>query len=570
MYTLRVHPEIQELQVKLKEILYDCMAGVKSTKAALFLFDQPSNRFELVTEYGFRGAIRLSAERNDPIVDRCGRARTPFYVNGLAAEPRFSEILFEGQSDRMLIAPVYLRGQLVGFIDMRDKAGKLPFENGDLPNAQLVADRVSELFTTRNVFGQRFITLSGNEPMQSVLTGIYSPAAQPSRTTAADAVSARPATAEMPAVKVPPPPPAAASYVPRIASVVLEARTAAERLRLGPSAESLTESEMGIVRDILRSVLLIPGAVVAAFSAFGQLGGVQEIAARAPMTDEALALLQSKLNAWLAKRGEGGGTLRNRVQLPFGSGGAAMGAADISKVFTAPIVAASIRGLFLSAGFSAVPDRGTHELLAAFHQQLQLAIEQSIGRRQAATDRARIAEKIVEPDFSRFPELRNHSSRVAAATEAFARALGLGPADVETARIAALVHDTGMRLLEYERLYRKRDISPDDLQILKEHANVGAAIIEPLLGPEIAFAVLCHHERFDGRGYPGQLAGDQIPLLSRLIQICDVYEAMTSTDNYQAPQTHEAAMATIAHGAGSQFDPELARRFGEMMRAAPR
>ena len=124
-----------------------------------------------------------------------------------------------------------------------------------------------------------------------------------------------------------------------------------------------------------------------------------------------------------------------------------------------------------------------------------------------------------------------------------------------------------MRLLDYDRLYRKRDLSPDDLSILREHTIVGAAIVDPLLGPEIARAVLCHHERFDGEGYPSKIRGEEIPLLSRIVQLCDVYEAMTSKDNYQPPQTHDAAMNVIAAGSGLQFDPQLARRFEEMMRS---
>ncbi len=131
-----------------------------------------------------------------------------------------------------------------------------------------------------------------------------------------------------------------------------------------------------------------------------------------------------------------------------------------------------------------------------------------------------------------------------------------------------MVHDAGMRLLDYDRLYRKRDLSHDDLSILREHPVVSAALVDPLLGPDIARAVMCHHERWDGRGYPGELSAGEIPLLSRILQTCDVYEAMVSPDNYQTPQTHDAAMSVIVRGAGVQFDPDLARRFEEMMRAS--
>ncbi len=384
-----MHREIEDLQGKLKEILYDCATELKATKAALFLLDQPTNRFELVTEYGFKGTIQQTAEEKHPIVDRCERGRTSFFVNGLAVEPRFSEILFQSQTDRMLVAPIYLRGGLVGFVDMRDKAGKALFENADLPKAQGIADRVGELFKGKNVFGQRFITLSGKEPLPAVFTGVYSAAALPaSAPFPAPVIAPPPAPAPAPP-PAPPPPAQAASVVLPVSTLILEARTAAERIRQAATADTLSEAEMNIVRDVLRAVLLMPGALVAIFSAPGHLGGIQEIAARTLLGDDATALMLSKLQAWLSKRGESAGPLRNHLQTPFGTTGAAIREEDIKKVFTAPIAAGSVRNLYLSVGFANEPERSTHELLAAFHQQLQTLVEQSIGRRRATADRSR-------------------------------------------------------------------------------------------------------------------------------------------------------------------------------------
>jgi len=92
--------------------------------------------------------------------------------------------------------------------------------------------------------------------------------------------------------------------------------------------------------------------------------------------------------------------------------------------------------------------------------------------------------------------------------------------------------------------------------------------VEPLLGREIARSVLSHHERFEGGGYPNGIRGTDIPLPSRILQICDVYESMTAKENYQVPLTHEAAMAVIIRGAGTQFDGDLAMRFQAMMVAS--
>ena len=227
-----------------------------------------------------------------------------------------------------------------------------------------------------------------------------------------------------------------------------------------------------------------------------------------------------------------------------------------------------MRSLYLSVAFTAEPDRAAHELLTAFHSQLQYAIDQAISRRDHDALQIRIAEKLLEPDFEKYPELRGHTSAVVARSEAFGRFLGITQHEFEIMRIVAAVHDVGMRLLDYDRLYRKRDLSHDELMLLQQHPVVGAALVEPLLGQEIARAVLAHHERFDGGGYPNDLRGTDIPLTARLVQICDAWVTMTDPDSYQVPESRDAALSTLTRAAGAQFDAELTARFVDMMRSA--
>jgi hypothetical protein len=563
-----VHPEVEELRPKLKEILYDCAVDIRATKAALFLADPAGRLFELVTEYGFRGAIRPAADRNDPIIDRCGRGRTPFFINGLTAEPRFSELLYNAASERLLAAPIYLRGALVGVVDMRDKAGKHPFDQADIPKAQQIADRIAVVFANKNVFGQRFISVSEHEGGTTVSAG-EGAGAPPRTTPSAPAVVttapvplAAPDLAAQMASKRP------VAHVPKLATLVVDARTRAAGLVVPPAPESIGEAELAAVRDVLRSILLIPGMATATLSAFGHMGGIQETAAKSALTDEATNFLQSKLNVWLTKRGEASGFLRGNVQTPFGTSGPPITSAQVQRVFTAPVNAGTLKGLYLTVAFEGVPEKSSHEMLAAGLNQLQLAIESSMTRTAMQTTRLRIAAKLLEPDLSSFPELRRHTEQVVARVEQFTRALGTPAAEAENAKLVAMVHDCGMRLLEYDRLYRKKDVSPEELGVLREHVFVGAAIVEPLLGADIARAVLCHHERVDGRGYPNELHGDDIPYVSRVVQICDAWVAMTDPDGYQQRiESPESAMAIITRAAGSQFDAELARKFVDLVRA---
>jgi hypothetical protein len=575
-----VHPEVEELRPKLKEILYDCAVDIRATKAALFLVDNGSKLFELVTEYGFRGAIRPTADRNDPIIDRCGRGRTPFFINGLTAEPRFSELMYNAASERLLAAPLYVRGALVGVVDMRDKAGKQPFDQADLPKAQKIAERIAALFANKNVFGLRYIELSNQEESTTITTAPLDQGTPP--TISEKLLNLPQVMPQSPLPPVPPsakaaaqpPPPAApvkkpAVHVPRLATLVVDARTRAASVVVPPSPESIGEPELAAIRDALRSILMIPAAVTATFSAFGHMGGIQETAAKSTLTDEAATFLQSKFNVWLTKRGEAGGLLRNSVQTPFGTSAPPIAASQLQKVFTAPVVAGTLRSLYLTVAFAGVPDKTTHEMLAAGLTQMQVAIEHSMNRVALQSLRMRVAEKLLEPDLSAYPELRRHTDMVVARVEQFARALSLPPAEAENVKLVAMVHDCGMRLLEYDRLYLKKDISPEELSVLREHPFVGAAIVEPLLGAEIARAVLCHHERVDGRGYPHELHGDDIPLASRIVQLCDAWVSMTDSEGYQQRiESPENAIAIITRGAGSQFDASLAGRFVDLVRSS--
>ncbi len=224
-----------------------------------------------------------------------------------------------------------------------------------------------------------------------------------------------------------------------------------------------------------------------------------------------------------------------------------------------------MRGMYLTVAFADAPDRSTHEMLAAMLHQMQVAIEHSMEHEALLSLRARVIEKLLEPDFTSYPDLRRHAEAVAVLAESFARFLGMTEADAQTVRTVAFLHDVGMRLLDYDSLYRKMPLSADELEILREHPVVGAAMVEPLLGSQIARAVLCHHERIDGNGYPGKLRSEEIPLATRIVQICDAYATMIDPFSYKRERAHSEAMAELERGSGSAYDGELVARFADML-----
>ena len=528
--------ELKSIEAQLKQVLYGCVEHVQATKAALYLSasrDLNDKRYELVTHYQYNPADRKVVTANDDLVDRLAVKRSPFFVNGLGADQRLAEMLFRQGNDRLLAAPLFSRGRLIGFIDMRDKAGRKPFEAPDVKAAEKIATDMLSVLAKNNLFGLAPLALVEPSPAM---------------------VPAQPA-AVMPAAPAQPLP-ASGVFTPGAQRTIDAARQFMARRQLNREAGTrvLNEGDLESVRVILPAVLAIPGAQLGAFSAIGHVNNPQFIVSTCTVADAAVERLQAHLAAWLKRTNQPPLLLRPKITYPFGTHGEPLTA--LGPTFSAPVNVYSVEGLVLSVAFEQQPTAQAQRALRLLLRQLEQAVDSS-GR----SERGLIAEKLLEPDFQKFSELAEHAREVAVVAQRFARALELPASQVETVRLAALVHDVGMRLLDYERLYRRPSLNPEETRGLAEHPVVGAALVEPLLGPDVAQAVLRHHERVDGKGYPSRMNGQQIPLASRIIQIADAWVAMTSRQSYQTAIERDKAAARLREGAGTQFDATLVERF---------
>ena len=151
-----------------------------------------------------------------------------------------------------------------------------------------------------------------------------------------------------------------------------------------------------------------------------------------------------------------------------------------------------------------------------------------------------------------------HSEAVIEMSGAVARNLGLGPPEVERVRSAALLHDIGKVAIPDEILHKPGPLTDNEWTLMRQHPVIGERILRvlPGLGP-VARIVRHEHERWDGGGYPDGLAGDAIPLGSRIIIAADTYHAITSDRPYRAAQSHGDAVEELSRCAGTQFDPEV-------------
>lgn len=208
--------------------------------------------------------------------------------------------------------------------------------------------------------------------------------------------------------------------------------------------------------------------------------------------------------------------------------------------------------------------KGVLELRAA-HQELQTAHEQVTDAMTSlrSTYDGTLRSLVAALD-ARDSETGGHSERVAELTMAIAEEMGI-PADSEAGRYiqwGALLHDVGKIAVADQILRKPGHLTDDEWVAMKTHPLTGYDIVRNVqfLAPA-AELVLAHHERYDGRGYPRGLAGNDIPLGARIFMIADTFDAITSERPYKAAREAEEALAEILRHSGTQFDPDAVKAF---------
>ena len=157
---------------------------------------------------------------------------------------------------------------------------------------------------------------------------------------------------------------------------------------------------------------------------------------------------------------------------------------------------------------------------------------------------------------------RGHSERVATYARLIAQGLGLKDAEIETVVQAGLMHDIGKIGIRYEKLNKPGKLTPEEVAMFRTHPAKGKRILEPIpFMRDLVPGCWCHHESFDGSGYPQALLGENIPLLGRIVAVADTYDAMTSDRSYRKALPHEIAKAELERCSGAQFDPALVEIF---------
>jgi len=152
--------------------------------------------------------------------------------------------------------------------------------------------------------------------------------------------------------------------------------------------------------------------------------------------------------------------------------------------------------------------------------------------------------------------------RTSAVVSSMARSLGMGAEESGALELAAQLHDIGKIGIPGSVLRKKEKLSAEELSMIHRHPEIGGQILEEARQLQnLIQAILYHHERWDGKGYPEGLKGDDIPQMARIVSILDAYRAMMSDRPYRKALTEHEALAELRTGAGSQFDPRLVEVF---------
>ncbi|MGP0103042.1 MAG: HD-GYP domain-containing protein [Solirubrobacteraceae bacterium] len=273
----------------------------------------------------------------------------------------------------------------------------------------------------------------------------------------------------------------------------------------------------------------------------------------------ALNLLLIGLDLWMSEGRSLTRQVREFVPLLPGELSAGALAAILAVAYTnlhLPVLVAAIVLLLIFQHLTVALLRSEHRA-----EQLEARSRQLVGLQLG------VLRTLVRALTMRDPTTGRHASAVAHYCEALAREIGCTEDEQEVMRTSALLHDVGKFTWPDSVLHA--EVVPDENRaIVENHAQEGAILVGSLdgYGPA-ADAILYHHERMDGLGYPAGLIGREIPLASRVLAICCTYDTMTGREAYRGPMTPEEAMTELQNGArNGQFDPELVESFVAILR----
>lgn len=185
---------------------------------------------------------------------------------------------------------------------------------------------------------------------------------------------------------------------------------------------------------------------------------------------------------------------------------------------------------------------------------------------ESTSDRSETIKAILSTLYVKNPREESHSRRVSEICMLMGEHLKMSRDDIKQLKVIGNLHDIGKIAIDETVLNKPGKLSPEEWTLIRRHPEIGYRILAASTDyAEMAEDILCHHERWDGFGYPKGLKGEEIPLRARIIALADAFDAMTEARTYRSPLSQNEAIEEIKRNAGTQFDPQLSVEFINMI-----
>jgi len=202
------------------------------------------------------------------------------------------------------------------------------------------------------------------------------------------------------------------------------------------------------------------------------------------------------------------------------------------------------------------------KLLLTLARKASLNIENTVLYESMYTNLINTLQSLVAAIEARDRYTQQHSQRVTQLAVRIAEEMGCNHEEIDTIKFAGILHDIGKISISDSILLKKGKLTPEEIKIIQTHPLIGEKILRPLgLLPAEKAIVRHHHERWDGKGYPDGLVGEEVPLLARILAVADSYDAMTSNRPYRLARNDKKALDELVRCSGTQFDKDIIEVF---------
>jgi putative nucleotidyltransferase with HDIG domain len=233
----------------------------------------------------------------------------------------------------------------------------------------------------------------------------------------------------------------------------------------------------------------------------------------------------------------------------------------------APLRHGSVLGALQVAGRADGFDLDHGEIVASLARSAAVAVDNALQRERSLNFFAHVSNLLVGVLDGMDVHYPGHSRRVAAFSDMVSRRLGMNDEERRQIHFAGLLHDIGKIRLDPAILQNEGKATPEQWRQIQRHPELGVEVLRPItVWEDVLPIILAHHERWDGKGYPRGLAGDEIPKGARIVAVAEVFDAISRAGPHVPGRTIDQALSEIERCAGTQFDPEIAKLFVEEYR----